>query len=75
MSKNWYPVIDYDRCIDCGACSEKCTHGVYDKEMAPSPVVVGPWNCIEKCGACGCLCPVGAIAYSGDINMVSILNK
>lgn len=29
MSVNWYPVIDYDKCIGCMACSDMCRHGVY----------------------------------------------
>ena len=28
MAKMWYPVIDYVKCIDCGACNEKCKHGI-----------------------------------------------
>jgi len=66
MAKMWYPVIDYVKCIDCGACNEKCKHGVFDAEKAPSPVVVKPESCIDKCHGCGNLCPVGAITYVGD---------
>lgn len=32
MSKTWYPVIDYEKCIECGACTEKCKHGVYNQK-------------------------------------------
>ena len=32
MSKNWYPVINYETCSECGACFNKCTHGVYEKK-------------------------------------------
>lgn len=31
MSKTWFPVISYEKCNECGACVEKCTHGVYEK--------------------------------------------
>lgn len=66
MAKTWYPVIDYAKCIDCGACSEKCKHGVFDRMKAPTPAVVNPESCIDKCHGCGNLCPVGAIVYVGD---------
>lgn len=66
MAKMWYPVIDYVTCLECGACIKKCPHGVYEREKSPSPIVVNPDNCIDKCHGCGNLCPVGAITYVGD---------
>ena len=66
MAKSWYPVIDYCSCIECGTCVSFCPHGVYDKDKAPSPVVVSPERCIDHCHGCGNKCPVGAIAYVGD---------
>ena len=66
MSKNWYPVIDYNECGECGACVDKCMHDVYDKLKAPSPVVIFPEGCIEGCKGCGDLCPNSAIQYVGD---------
>ena len=48
MSKTWYPVIDYGKCIECGVCTNKCKHGVYDLNKAPTPVVA-PNNCIQGC--------------------------
>ncbi len=66
MAKNWYPVIDYVECIDCGTCVAMCPHGVYDATKAPSPVVKNPESCIDHCHNCGNRCPVGAIAYVGD---------
>lgn len=29
MSKGWYPIIDYDKCVGCMACNDMCKHGVY----------------------------------------------
>jgi NAD-dependent dihydropyrimidine dehydrogenase PreA subunit len=66
MSKKWYPVIDYIECIECGACTDLCKHGVYDLKKSPSPVVVFPEGCVEGCHGCGNLCPVNAITYVGD---------
>lgn len=66
MSKTWYPVIDYGKCVECGACTNICKHGVYDLKKAPVPVVVMPENCIQGCHGCGNLCPSKAILYVGD---------
>lgn len=66
MSKTWYPMINYELCTECGTCVNKCTHGVYNKEKAPRPVVVLPEGCVQGCKGCGNLCPNGAIEYFGD---------
>ena len=67
MSKTWYPMINYENCTECGACVEHCTHGVYNKEKAPRPVVIFPEGCIQGCTGCKSLCPSEAIAYFGDM--------
>lgn len=66
MSKTWYPVIDYEKCVECGACTNKCPHGVFDMKKAPTPVVIIPKNCIHGCHGCRNLCPSEAITYVGD---------
>lgn len=66
MSKTWYPMINYEKCTECGTCTAKCKHGVYDKEKAPRPVVVFPEGCVEGCTGCGSICPAEAIEYFGD---------
>jgi len=38
VSKKWYPMINYENCVECGACLDKCKNGVYDKEMAAPKV-------------------------------------
>ncbi|MDD3995482.1 MAG: ferredoxin family protein [Bacilli bacterium] len=66
MANNWYPVVDYVLCAECGTCVNFCPHNVYDKEKSPSPIVVRPSDCIDNCHDCGNRCPVGAITYVGD---------
>lgn len=66
MSKTWYPVIDYERCVECGACTDKCSHAVYDLKKAPTPVVITPESCFHGCRGCGNLCPTEAISYVGS---------
>ena len=70
MSQNWYPVIDYVKCCECGKCVEKCRQGVYDKAQMPKPIVICPNGCIQGCHGCGNLCPNKAITYAGDTNKV-----
>lgn len=66
MSKNWYPVIDYVNCGECGACISKFKQNVYDKTKFPTPIVVHKEGCIEGCRGCGNLCLNNAIEYVGD---------
>lgn len=68
MSKQWYPVIDYVNCVECGTCVNKCSHGVYEKEKAPAPLVIYPEGCVDGCHGCGNLCPQNAISYVGDVD-------
>jgi len=65
MSKTWYPILNYEKCVACGACFAKCTHEVYLKE-GDKVVVVYPEGCIQGCHGCQSLCPVEAIEYAGD---------
>ena len=66
MSKCWYPVIDFFACVNCGTCVKNCSHGVYDKNKTPSPVVICPDGCVDHCYSCGDHCPMGAITYVGQ---------
>lgn len=66
MAQKWYPVIDYSKCEECGACIDKCSHGVYNKEKTPTPVVISPESCVDHCHGCGNICPNGAITYVGE---------
>jgi NAD-dependent dihydropyrimidine dehydrogenase PreA subunit len=67
MSKKWYPVINFETCIECGRCIHMCCHGVYDKTLK-KPTVVHPDGCVEGCHGCGNKCPTHSIEYVGEIN-------
>lgn len=71
MSKTWYPVIDYEKCIECGICTDKCKNGVYHQKKAPTPVVIYPEGCIHGCRGCGNICPTQAISYVGEQGAMS----
>ncbi len=65
MSKEWYPVINIENCIQCGACIEMCPNGVYEKGT-DSPIVINPEGCGYGCKGCQARCPASAIEYVGD---------
>lgn len=68
MAKNWYPVINYEKCIECDACFNKCSHGVYEK-TDEGIIVVYPEGCVDQCRGCQNLCPTNAIEYVGDLSI------
>lgn len=66
MSKTWYPVLNYEKCNECGTCFSKCPNGVFRLENT-RPIVVNTENCTEGCRGCGNLCTSAAIEYIGDV--------
>jgi len=66
MTKNWYPIIDYDKCIGCLTCFNFCPNGVYIVGEDGKPKVANPDNCVELCRGCQKICPAGAIRYYGE---------
>lgn len=73
MSKNWYPVIDYNRCVGCMLCNDMCKHGVYklDEDIHKPKVVYGN-GCVHGCHGCERKCPMEAIHYFGDDGTLNI---
>lgn len=65
MARKWHPVIEEKRCTRCGACIERCTHGVY-RAGTNIPHVENKAACVA-CMACQRVCPENAITYTGDV--------
>lgn len=58
----WYPIIDKERCSECGKCHDFCLFGVYsivDKKV----IVSQPQNCKNNCPACARICPQKAVIF------------
>ena len=73
MSKDWYPVIDYDRCTGCMACHDLCRHGVYKPDGPEGkPRVEYGMGCVPGCRACQRQCPQQAIRYWEDDGSLDI---
>lgn len=58
----WYPVLDKERCTDCGKCHDFCLFGVYAIEEGEVRVK-HPQNCKNNCPACARMCPKKAIVF------------
>lgn len=59
----WFPVIDYDRCVNCLQCVSFCLFGVYQKGDDGKITVARPHKCKTYCPACSRVCPRGAIMF------------
>ena len=58
----WYPVIDKERCTECGKCHDFCLFGVYAVKDGVVKVTQ-PQNCKNNCPACARVCPSKAIIF------------
>lgn len=58
----WYPVLDGEKCVDCGKCHDFCLFGVYSIEDGKVKVTQ-PRNCKNNCPACARVCPTGAVIF------------
>lgn len=63
LAERWYPVIDLERCRNCGHCLQFCLFGVYSQDDASQVTVTNPDNCKPGCPACSRICPAGAIVF------------
>jgi len=57
---NYYSVIDYDKCISCGKCYERCSFGYISRDPKTKKVTVDQKSCLG-CGLCVSKCPTKAI--------------
>lgn len=64
MTKEWYPKIDFEKCIGCMACFNFCPNGVFEIGLDGKPRVAHPEKCVDHCKACARLCEQGAILFA-----------
>ena len=62
MTKDWYPIIDYNKCVGCMTCMNFCSHGVYT-EKDDKPFVNNKESCVDMCKGCEKICPEKAITH------------
>lgn len=70
----WFPVIDADKCTSCGACLEFCSNNVFDQGDTAMEVVQ-PFNCVVGCKACEQECPVGALTFPTNEELIKSLRE
>jgi NAD-dependent dihydropyrimidine dehydrogenase PreA subunit len=66
MANNWYPIIDYNKRINCLQCYTFCPHEVFVQDKDSKIKVMRPENCVEFCKGCGKICEQNAILFYGD---------
>ena len=66
MTKDWYPVIDYSKCVGCLICVNFCPHGVYIGQDG-KPFVKNKEACVDMCKGCSKICPEKAISFSEEV--------
>jgi len=59
----WFPVIDRERCADCGQCASFCLFEVFSRGAHGHVTVAQPQNCKLNCPACARICPELAIIF------------
>lgn len=66
--KNYYglpkAIIDYQKCINCGLCKEKCRFDAISK--IDNYFKIDYFTC-EGCGVCEMICPVNAISMKENV--------
>lgn len=60
-------IIDYEKCIGCKTCYERCPEDLYGLDENGKVYVKYPDEC-WLCGACEMDCPVQAIRVTYDVN-------
>jgi len=63
VGQRWYPVVDGQRCVNCGHCLQFCLFGVYALDAHGKVRVTNPDNCKPGCPACARICPHSAIMF------------
>ncbi len=64
IAERWYPILDMERCVNCGHCREFCIFGVYTLDTDGQVVIAEPDNCKPGCPACARICPQSAIMFA-----------
>jgi NAD-dependent dihydropyrimidine dehydrogenase PreA subunit len=58
-------VLNQDKCIGCGLCTEVCPHNVFELRQGKAEII--DFNACMECGACVNNCPSNAIEVSPGV--------
>jgi len=70
----WFPVIDPDKCTNCGSCLDFCSNNVFEAGDEAT-VVVNPYNCVVGCAACRKVCDSDAITFPSNDKLIGWLTE
>ena len=70
----WFPVIEADKCINCGACLNFCSNNVFEAGELTT-VVINPYNCVVGCHSCQKVCDSDAIMFPPQSLLVDWLKE
>lgn len=68
----WFPVINPDKCTNCGSCIDFCNNNVFEAGEKAT-VVVNPYNCVVGCHSCQRICEFDAITFPTQESLIKIL--
>ena len=70
----WFPVIDVNKCINCGACLDFCSNDVF--EVGDIVMIISnPCNCVVGCSSCQKICNSDAITFPSKNELINWINK
>jgi pyruvate ferredoxin oxidoreductase delta subunit len=62
-----YPVVDPQKCINCGLCAKVCPEGIiFQDQKSVKPYYHADLGYCKGCGLCAAECPVKAIVMKLD---------
>ncbi len=64
-------LLNQDKCVGCGLCTDVCPHGVLAMEERKA-CVVDRDGCME-CGACALNCPGGALSVTPGVGCAAYI--
>lgn len=70
----WFPVIDEEKCINCGSCLDFCSNNVFEAGETTT-IVANPYNCVVGCSACQRVCDTEAISFPSKEKLISWLHE
>ncbi|MDZ7740853.1 MAG: ferredoxin family protein [Bacteroidota bacterium] len=70
----WFPVIDEDKCTNCGSCLEFCDNDVFEQGETVMQVP-NPYNCVVGCSTCQKFCDFDAITFPSKDELINWLKE
>jgi len=74
----WFPIVDYEKCVSCGKCVDYCKLGVYRLDVIKKKsrhIAVNPYNCVVLCKGCQYICPSGAISHTSRNETIALIRR